>query len=76
MRKTHRKVIAINAETGERVVFSGTYEAAKVLGSTPSSVGISLAMVTAVKGWRVYDTPDRILERIAELEEQIKMLKN
>ena len=75
MAKIHRALIAINEDTGERREFSGQYAAAKALGVGTSHVQISVMTCTAVKGWKVYDTPDRIRERIKMLEEQIKMLE-
>lgn len=74
MRKI-REIIAINEETGEKRVFSSTYVAAKELGVNSGCVITSLAAGTLVKGWHVYDTPDNIRKRIAELEETIKMLE-
>lgn len=73
--RVYRPILAINEETGERKEYSGVYAAAKDLGTTGTSVVISIAMATAVKGWKVYDTPDRIRERIKELEKQLEMLE-
>lgn len=75
MRK-YRKVIAINAVTKERKEFTGTYEAAKVLGTAPSTIQLSIAQGNSIKGWYVYDTPEVIRERIKKLEEQVEMLEN
>lgn len=73
--KTYRLVIAINETTGQRVDFSGTYSAARELGSSCAAITISLATGTAVKGWKLYDAPARIRERIKELEAQLVMLE-
>lgn len=73
--QVRRKVIAINEETGERREFSGTYEASKLLGCTNTAIRNSILDGHAVMGWRMYDTPDRIRERIKELKKQIKMLE-
>lgn len=75
MGRIYRRITAINEQTGERKEFASIYETAKVLGTSSASVSISLAMSTAVKGWKVYDDPERIREHIKELEEQIKMLE-
>ena len=74
MRKI-REIIAINEKTGEKRVFSSLYAAAKELGVNSGCVVTSLATGTLVRDWHVYDTPDNIRKRIAELEETIKMLE-
>lgn len=76
MGRIYRKVIAINEQTGERREFSGIYQAAKALGTSTPSVSISLAMGTAVKGWKVYDTPEMMRQRIEEIKKQIKIVEN
>lgn len=75
MRKNSRKVIAINQETGERKEFDGVYAAAKFFNVHHPQVLMALGMCQAVAGWKVYDDPERIRERIADLEAQIKMLE-
>lgn len=74
--RQYRKVIAINEATGERKEFESVYAARKALGTSSASVVISLGVGTAVKGWKVYDSPENIRKRIAELEAQIKMLES
>lgn len=73
--RQYRPVIAINEESHERREFNGAYAAGKFLGVSTSHIHISIATGSAVKGWKVFDTPVRIRERIKELEEQIKMLE-
>ncbi len=75
MPRNNRVVIAINEQTGERVTFSGLYAAGKELGANHVQIMHAIAEGQLVKGWRVYDTPDRIRERIKTLEGQIKMLE-
>ena len=75
MRKNARRVIAINQETGERKEFPGVYAAARFFQVCHPQVLMALGMGHAVCGWRVYDDPARIRERIADLEEQLKMLE-
>lgn len=73
--RQYRKVIAINEVTGERKDYDSVYAAKNALGTTASAIVISLGVGTAVKGWKVYDSPDYIRKRIAELEAQIEMLE-
>lgn len=70
-----RKVIAIHEITGERKEFASAYEAATVLGCTRQGALHALECLQAVKGWKLYDTPDKYRERIKEFEEIIKMLE-
>lgn len=73
-RKT-RRVIAINPVTGERKEYNTAYELAKDAGVSEVSVYQALDRGGSVLGWKVYDTPDVIREKIRRLEEQIKMLE-
>ena len=75
MAKEGRKIIALNEETGERLEYDAAYRLASRLGVQQRSVMQALERNGCVKGWRVYDSPDRIRRRIKELEEQIKMLE-
>lgn len=75
MARETRPVIAINEETGVRKEFSSVYAAAQEFKTNHTHVLISMAMGTSVKGWKVFDTPDNIRRRIADLEDQIKMLE-
>ena len=74
MARAQRKTII--AKGDKRKVIASEYEAAKMLGVSTTSIKLAKMAGTEVKGWRIYDTPDRILERIAELEEQIKLLED
>ena len=76
MARETRPVIAINEATGERKEFKSVYCAAKELGASHTQILISLAMSSAVHGWKVYDTPENIHKRIIELEGIIDMLSN
>lgn len=71
-----RKVIAINEVTGERKAFASAYEASGFLGSTRQAALHALVSLQSVKGWKLYDTPEKYRERIQELEEIIKMLED
>ena len=75
MSRIRRPVTAINEETGERKQFSGLYEAGKAIGAGHVQVLYALLCNQAVKGWRVYDSPKKIRERIKELEDQLTMLE-
>ena len=75
-RKNLRKVIAINPETGDRKDFDSIYMAAKSFGVGHASIIQALDRDNGfINGWRVYDSPDRLRKKIAELEERIKMLE-
>lgn len=69
-------MIAINEKTGERKEFSSVYAAAKEFGTNHTHVLISMSMGTVCKGWLVFDTPENIRRRIAELETVIKRLED
>lgn len=71
-----RAVIAINEETGEKRAFESAYVFAKEVGINPGSAINILQAGGSAKGWKLYDTPDNIRKRIAELEAQIKMLED
>lgn len=73
--KKTRRIIAINPETGERVIYKSAYDLAKQAGVSSATVFQSLDRGGAVLGWKVYDTPETIREKIRELEERIKMLE-
>lgn len=74
MRAERRKTIIVKDDVVKQ--FDSEYAAAKWL-------GVSVNCVQAAKrwnsitadGWRVYDAPEKIRERINELEGQIKMLE-
>lgn len=70
-----RKVIAIHEITGERREFASAYEASTVLGCTRQGALHALECLQAVKGWKLYDTPEKYRERIKEFEGIIKMLE-
>lgn len=74
-RKT-KPVIAINNETHRRLYFNCVYECAQALGVSNSAVLVAVARNTSVRGWKLYDTPDNIRQRILDLENQITFLEN
>lgn len=75
MERAKRKVIAVNENTGERRAYDSVYACAKALGVRIQLVQQAQSLSGCAKGWRIYDTPDRLRERIAEMQEQIKMLE-
>lgn len=74
-RKT-KPVIAINNETHERKLYNCVIECAQSLRVSSSAVLVAVARNTSVKGWRLYDTPDNIRQRIYDLEKQIVLLES
>lgn len=75
MANSEKKIFAVNTATGESKVFASHNDAARTLGATYQQVQIAVLRGGAVRGWRVYDTPENIRKRIAELEEQLKMFE-
>lgn len=73
MARAQRETILIKDK--ERLQFSSEYAAAKALGVTVTAVQNAKRWGHEVRGWRIYDTPEKMMERIAELEEQIKILE-
>lgn len=73
MARALRETILIKDK--ERLQFSSEYAAAKALGVTVTAVQNAKRWGHEVRGWRIYDTPEKMMERIAELEEQIKILE-
>ena len=73
MARAQRETILIKDK--ERLLFSSEYAAAKALGVTVTAVQNAKRRGHEVRGWRIYDTPEKMMERIAELEEQIKFLE-
>ena len=75
MGRKPKPVIAINKETGERRVFECVYECANTFGVSNSAILVAVVRGTSVKGWKLYDSPENIRNRIKELEKQIEMLE-
>ena len=75
MGRRTKPVIAISKETEERKEFGSVYECAHNLGVSTAAVLVAVARGTAVKGWKLYDSPENIRKRIKELKEQIEMLQ-
>lgn len=67
-----REVIAVNAQTGERKVFPGTYQAAKELGTSSQNVMYALNRNGLCCGWKLYDNAETIREKIAQLQQLLK----
>lgn len=70
MRKV-RSVIALNQGTGERMEFSSVYELAKRLGTSTQNITQTIERNGIIRGWRLYDAPDMIRMRIADLQRQL-----
>lgn len=73
MARTRKTTILIKG--GTRRVFDSEYAAAKALGVGVTSVQQAKRWSNEIRGWQVYDSPEVILDRIAELEAQIKFLE-
>ena len=75
MSRKSKPVIAINKESGERRVFECVFECAHAFGVSTTAVLVAVARGTSVKGWKLYDSPENIRNRIKELEKQIELLE-
>lgn len=73
--RSKRKIIAINSETGERKAFDSVYDFAKQVGTAHPAVLQALNQGWNCMGWMLYDSPERIRERITALEEQLKIVE-
>ena len=71
MGKEARKVVAINQATGERREFESASECAVFLHTMSAGVLQALNRNGACLGWRMYDSPEYLRKRIAELERQL-----
>ena len=74
LRKT-RKIIAINIETGEKREFPSTYAFAQEMRTSTQNVSMALTRGGSCAGWKLYDCPENIKKRIAELQKQLKELE-
>ena len=71
MARLVRKVIAVDIETGVKKEFASVYELAKVLGSSTQNVTQIVERNGIVRNHRLYDTPEMIRRRIADLQRQL-----
>lgn len=76
MARRQRKVIAINETTGERQEFDSVYAASKALGVSVQAVQLAQGLCGVCRGWRIYDEPERIRERIEDLKNQLLIVEN
>ena len=75
MARTRRPVIAINIGTGQRKRYDSVLDASRALGVSHQPVLVALAMNSCIKGWRLYDSPENIVLRIRDLEEQLRRVE-
>jgi len=66
-------VVALSS-LGVRREWDSEYACAKDLGVTVGSIQQAKLRSGSCKGWRIFDSPEIIRERIAEMESQLKML--
>jgi len=74
MRKI-RKVVAINVATGQRKEFAGTYQAAKALETSTQNIALAMDRCGICRGWKLYDSPESLREKIEELKKRIKEIE-
>lgn len=70
-----REIILISEETGERKAFPSINAAAVFIGSHFFHVQRAAITNGTLKGWRVYEGPDKIRKHIEELENQLKIIE-
>ena len=75
MGRAKRRVIAINVETGERREYDSVYECGQALDVSFQAIQLTLDRRGVCKGWKIYDTPEKIREIIGILEEQLNTLE-
>lgn len=75
MGKEARKVVAINQATGERREFESASECAVFLHTMSAGVLQALNRNGACLGWRMYDSPEYLRKRIAELQKQLEEIE-
>ena len=68
-------LVLINEQTGERREFASQNEAARYIGATFQNLQIARFRCGAVKGWRVYDTPEGLRAQIKELQARLDELE-
>ena len=73
MARAQRETILVKGKVKKTV--ASEYAAAKELGVTVTAVQQAKRWSNEIRGWQVYDSPEVILDRIAELEAQIKFLE-
>ena len=76
MAKEARKVIAVNINTGEKKVYETAMSLAAELNVSFRSVMQAVERNGVCRGWRLYDTPERIKAQIAVLEKRLKIVEN
>lgn len=73
MERAKRKVISFAAD-GMRKEWDSEYAFAKEMGVSITAVQLAKRSNGTCAGWRIYDAPDMIRERIKELEDQLKIV--
>lgn len=73
--RKNREIVAINQETGECRKFGSVSEFAKEHRVIVQAAQSALERGWACDGWKVYDLPERIRERMQDLEAQIEVVE-
>lgn len=69
-----RKVIAIS-DAGARREWDSEYACAKELGVSVTAIQQAKRWAGVCRGWRIFDSPAVIRDRIKDLENQLKVLE-
>lgn len=75
MGRKSKGIIAVNKDSGERRYYNSVIECSRDFSVSNAAIIVAVARGTSVKGWKMYDTPDNIRQRIQELEKQIEFLE-
>ena len=75
MGRKSKGIIAVNKDSGERRYYNSVIECSREFSVSNAAIIVAVARGTSVKGWKMYDTPDNIRQRIQELEKQIEFLE-
>lgn len=70
MERFYRPVVGVNEKTGDVKRWDGLYRCGKDMGVAITAVAQALARGGAVKGWKIYDTPENIDAQIEELRKR------
>ena len=71
MGRPSRKVLAVNIETGERKEFESAYDCSIFFNTGHANVRQAIDRNGVCCGWKLYDSPDNLRKRIAELQRQL-----
>ena len=69
-----RRIVAVR--DGVKKEFDSVYAAAKELETSTQNVALALSRFGFCSGWKMYDSPETIREKIAELQKRLDELED